>query len=115
MTGSRADYVGNMNVGVNDVPNPKYEISSRSTIVKTYDGLNKKIIDSSYTNLSPNRFDFTYPGPLLTVNNDQDFSVERGTMSALLPIELTYPCALNMTLVPTSEGFTFEPYHIEFE
>ena len=115
MTGSRADYVGNMMIGVNDVPNPKLEINSRSTIVKTYDGLNKKVIDSSYANLSPNRFQFTYPGPLVTVNNDQDFTVERGTMSALIPIELSYPCALNMTLIPTCEGFTFEPYHIEFE
>lgn len=109
MSGSRYDYVGNIMVHVNDVPNPVSELSSQSTIVKTYDGLNKKIIDSSYTNLSPNRFSYTYPGPLMSINNDLPFSVERGTMSALLPIDFDYPCALNITLTPSSEGFTFHP------
>ena len=33
-------------------------------------------------------------------------------MSDFIPITLDYPAALNLTLVPSSEGFTFDPSKI---
>ena len=34
-------------------------------------------------------------------------------MSDFVPVTLDYPCALNLTLVPSSTGFTFVPFNIE--
>jgi histone deacetylase 6 len=113
MTGSTADYVGNMLVYLDEVTNPLTEVTARSIIVETYDGFNKVIADRSYYNLNPTRYTYTYPGPLITVNNDETVFVERGTMSAPVPITLDFPCALNLTLVPECEGFSFVPSSID--
>ena len=34
-------------------------------------------------------------------------------MSDFVPVTLDYPCALNLTLVPSSTGFTFVPFNID--
>lgn len=39
-------------------------------MVKTYDGFKKEIIEKSYKNLDPWTFTYTYPGPLITINDD---------------------------------------------
>jgi len=70
LTGQTADFVGNMMVYLDEVPNPLTEVTAKSIIVETYDGFNKAIVDRSYTNLNPNRFTFTYPGPLIKINDD---------------------------------------------
>ena len=70
LTGQTADFVGNMMVYLDEVPNPLTEVTAKSIIVETYDGFNKAIVDRSYTNLNPTRFAFTYPGPLIKINND---------------------------------------------
>jgi hypothetical protein len=70
LTGSQSDYVGNLMVYLDEVPNPLTEITARSIIIETYDGFNKAIVDRSYYNLNPVRFTYTYPGPLIVVNND---------------------------------------------
>lgn len=38
--------------------------------IRTYDGLNKKIIQRSFLNLDPANFYYSYPGPLITVNSN---------------------------------------------
>jgi hypothetical protein len=54
--GQSSDYVGNLLVYIENIQNPLTELNSKIIIVKTFDGLNKKIIDRSYFNLNPNRF-----------------------------------------------------------
>jgi hypothetical protein len=113
MTGSTADHVGNIDVYLDEVPNPLTEINARSIIVETYDGFNKAVVDRSYSNLNPTRFTYSYPGPLIVINDDLPVVIERGTMSGFVPVTFDYPCALNLTLVPAADGFTFVPSNIE--
>ena len=113
IVGPNTDFVGNMIIYLSNVQNPRSEITSKTTIVKTYDGLNKQIIDRSYANLNPNRFVYKYPGPLIGVNNDEVLQLNPGRMSDVLTIDFDYPCALNLTLVPSTDDMVFEPYNIE--
>jgi hypothetical protein len=49
----------------------------------------------------------------MIVNENKPITAMQGTMSTLVPIDFDFPCALNMTIVPESDGFTFDPYHID--
>ena len=83
-------------------------------MIKTYDGLNKKIIDSSYPNLAPNKLTYAYGGPLITINNDETVVIRSGVMSEAIPISLAYPSALNITITPNSINLSVEPFTIDF-
>ena len=100
---------GNLLVNILNLPYPWTEVLAGYIIVKVYDGVNSKLLSRTYPNLSPNRMSFIYPGPLIVVNNDRSFTVPAGTMSEFIPITLSYPCALNLTLVPSAPGFTLYP------
>jgi histone deacetylase 6 len=116
MDGQQATLIGNMYVALSGVPNPITEMTARSITVSTYDGLNHKILQRTYPNLNPTRFKFTYPGPLIVVNDDKPFEVRRGTMSDFIPITLDFPCALNLTLTPSSSaGVTFVPALVKLD
>ena len=110
LNGQVTDFVGNLLIYLYNVPNPLTEMIASSITVKTYDGLNFKVLDSSYANTNPARVRYTFPGPLIIVNNDQIIYVERGTVSGNIPVQLSYPAALNLTLVPQADDFTFMPY-----
>jgi histone deacetylase 6 len=110
LNGQQTAYKGNMYVRLGGVPNPISEITARSITVSTYDGLNKQILQRTYPNLNPTSFKYTFPGPVIRVNNDVSFTVDRGTMSDFIPIALDFPCSLNLTLTPSSmSGLTFVP------
>ena len=64
------------------------EVSSDSFYIKTYDGFNKKIIARSYANLDPFYFDYVFPGPVITINNDNEINIAKGTVSDVIPITL---------------------------
>jgi hypothetical protein len=113
ITGSVTDFVGLLVVSLLNVPNPQQQMTARSIIVKTYDGFNSKILDSSYINLSPTAYSYTFPGPLITINKDQDIMVQRGTATQLIPVALVYPCALNLTLTPLLPGLTVTPQVVD--
>lgn len=113
ITGSVTDFVGLLIISLLNVPNPQQQMTARSIIVKTYDGFNSKILDSSYINLSPTAFSYTFPGPLITINKDRDIAVQRGTATQLIPVELVYPCALNLTLTPLLPGLTVTPQVVD--
>lgn len=113
LNGQEFDYKGNLIVYLTGVPNPLYEVTASSITAKTYDGFNLKVLQSSYPNTNPSRFTFTYPGPLIVVNNDQPVQGYKGTMTSLVWVNLTYPCALNITLVPKLGDFCLVPYHVE--
>lgn len=112
LNGQVTDFVGNLLIYLYNVPNPLTEMIASSITAKTYDGLNFKVLDSSYANTSPTRVRYAYPGPLIIVNNDQMIYVERGTVSGEIPVQLSYPAALNLTLVPQADDFTFMPYTV---
>ena len=113
LNGQEFDYAGNLIIYLTGVQNPLYEITSRSIIAKTYDGLNEKVLQSSYANTNPSPFTFTYPGPLLVINNDQPIQGYKGTMTSLIWVNLTYPCALNITMVPKLSDIGLIPYHVQ--
>jgi len=89
--------------------NPIYNGQSDVIYVKTYDGVNFRIIQGSYKNLDPFSFYYVYPGPLVTVNDNQDIHVNRGTASVLIQITVDYPCALNLTFKPVAAQFSIIP------
>jgi hypothetical protein len=70
MGGAYSDFLGNTKLYLDHIQNPLTEVTSKSIDVKIYDGLNKKIIDRSYFNLNYNRFKYTYPGPVINMNNN---------------------------------------------
>ena len=113
LDGQEFDYKGNLIIYLTGVPNPLYEVTASSILAKTYDGINLKILQSSYPNTNPSRFPFTYPGPLIVVNKDLPIQGYKGTMTNLVWVNLTYPCALNITLVPKLGDFCIVPYHVE--
>jgi hypothetical protein len=76
--GNENDYKGNLVLKVNLVENPILSGKIDNIFVVVYDGFNNVIIEKSYQNLDPFRFEYTYPGPLITVNNEEDIIVERG-------------------------------------
>lgn len=112
ITGQDAEYTGNLLLYLDSVPNPLHDILAGSINLEVYDGFNRKILARSYPNLDPTRFQYKYPGPLILINSDSFFSVRRGTVSKFIPITLDYPCALNLTLIPTSNSFIFIPEQI---
>ena len=108
-------YYGNLFINIQNLPYPLTEVEAGYITIKVYDGINFKLLARTYPNLSPNRLTFTYAGPLIVVNNDKTFPVTSGTMSTFIPITLDYPCALNLTLMPTASGFTILPALIYLE
>ena len=112
LDGQVTDFVGNLLIYIYNVPNPLTEMMAKSVTAKTYDGLNFKVLDSSYANTNPTQVIYRYPGPLIIVNSDQMIYVERGTVSSDIPVQLSFPAALNLTLVPQADEFTFLPYTV---
>lgn len=97
-------------ISVYNVLNPITNGSCDNINVRTYDGMNKKIIERSFENLDPFNFFYTYPGPLIRVNNANDIYVERGTQTEDLYFSFEYPCRLNITLKAYIPGFSMIPY-----
>jgi len=110
INGQTADYLGEINLTVYSIMNPIYSGQSDNINVRTYDGLNKKIIERSFDNLDPFNFFYVYPGPLIIVNNGNDIVVDRGTQSQDLYFTFDYPSSLNITIKPTLPGFSLIPY-----
>jgi hypothetical protein len=78
----------------------------------TYDGFNKRILERSYPNLDPFYSSYSYLGPLITVNDEQEIIVEKGTQTINLQIKMDYPCALNLYFKGITDGFKVIPEFI---
>lgn len=111
--GQTSDYTGNVGFIVRSIQNPIDQGTAQNIVVKTYDGLNTRIIERSYKNLDPFIFTYAYPGPLITVNNDETITTIRGTQTEDIYITLAAPCALNLTLKPDTPGFSIIPFSID--
>lgn len=110
--GQTQDYTGNVGVILRNILNPIEKGTAQNIVVKTYDGLNSLIIERSFKNLDPFIFTYSYPGPLITVNNDEPIYAYRGTRTNDTYITLDYPCALNLTLKSSNPGFSVIPFAI---
>jgi hypothetical protein len=97
---------------VTSVENPLDAITSRMLFIKTYDGMNRNIIERTYANLDITNTAYVFKGPVLSVNKDEPIYVERGTQSVDLSIICTEIMALNLTLTPVSEFIEFVPAQI---
>lgn len=112
VNGQTEEFYGNLLIAFSNLPYPLTEVYAGFILIKLYDGINEKLLARTYSNLSPNRMRFNYAGPLIVVNHDQVFNITAGTMSHFIPISLDYPCALNLTLIPSAEGFSITPSKI---
>jgi hypothetical protein len=97
---------------VTSVENPLDAITSRMLFIKTYDGMNRNIIERTYANLDITNMAYVFKGPVLKVNKNEPIYVERGTQSVDLSIICTEIMALNLTLTPVSEFIEFVPAQI---
>lgn len=95
------------------IKNPLDEVLTQSFFIRTYDGQSQQIVQRSFENLDPIKLSFTFPGPLIIVNDDQPIYCERGTQTKDLYITVTEIAALNLTLIPITPGFTFVPEQIK--
>ena len=107
-------YTGGVRFTVNKISNPVEAGTAGNIVLKVYDGFNALIVERSYKNLDPFSFAYTFPGPQITANNNLTIRVERGTQTKDLYLTLDYPCALNLTIRPTTPGFNVIPSSIPF-
>lgn len=108
-SGSSSEFTGDLSLTLLYVSNPVYEVTTPPITIKTYDRLNKIILDSSYTNLSPFPLSYSYPGPVIHINNDTPITLEIGTVSPYIQITVDEPCGLSLTLIPESDELYFLP------
>ena len=109
----KTDLIGNLAFTLRSIKNPLDQIVTESFFIRTYDGSTRQIIQRSFENLDPVKLNFTYPGPLIIVNNDQPIFVEKGTQTRDLYLIITEIAALNLTFVPATPGFSFVPTQIK--
>jgi hypothetical protein len=113
MSGHTQDYSGNLLYNLRQILNPTEPGIPNEMILKTYDGLNHRIIERSYRNLDFFSFNYQYPGPLIYINGDNPVTVLAGTMTPDLLITVDYPSALNLTVKPLVPGFSTVPYNMK--
>lgn len=97
---------------VRRIDNPIDEVTSDNFVIRTYDGINKKVIERSFENLDPFYKTYKYPGPLIIVNENKPIVIARGTQSPDIPIYIQGLASLNLTLVPTLPGFQVLPFEV---
>ena len=113
ISGQTEDYSGNVKFVVRNIQNPIEKGTAKNILLKTYDGLNSLILERSFKNLDPFFFTYQYPGPLIYINKDETITAIRGTQTNDLYVTLDFPCALNLTIKPSTPGFSVIPYGIK--
>jgi hypothetical protein len=114
ISGHTNDFSGEITILLKNLDNPVDSGKCENLNIRSYDGLNKKIVERSFENLDPATFDYVYPGPLIIANEQNDIYVERGTQTPDIYMRMDYPCRLNLTIKPVTEGFSVLPFANEF-
>lgn len=113
ITGNTEDYSGVLVVTLSAIENPIKRGASNNFFVSSYDGINKIIIDRSYTNLDPFTFTYIYPGPLIHVHGDSSITIYPGTQTVDLFVTTDYEAQLELSIKPdVLAGFKLIPYNI---
>lgn len=113
VSGNQQYYSGHLDLTISNLLNPLDQVESSYFYIKTYDGYKKKIIERSFYNLDPFFFDYKFAGPLIRVNNDQPLTIEAGTQTVDLTIELDRLAAIDIIIKPSSlSGISFIPYQV---
>ena len=86
LEGNSLDYSGRISLNVNGILNPLYETQTQNFQVKSFDGFNVKVIESSYPNLDPISFTYSYPGEIVTVNKGNEIIARSGTQTFDIPV-----------------------------
>jgi hypothetical protein len=84
--GNTNDFSGEIKLKIKGIASPLDEVLTDNIVIRTYDGVNKKIIERSFENLDPHYKTFVYPGPLIIINDDKPIVVSKGTQSDWIPI-----------------------------
>lgn len=113
INGHTYNFEGDLIINLRGIMNPTYNGLSDNIFVRIYDGLNEKVIQRTYINLDPASFVYVYPGPLITINGNQQVHIERGTQTLDLYATVDDPCTLNLTLTPSVPGFSTIPYSLD--
>lgn len=111
--GNANPYSGQISFKIEKLKNPLEEIETGYFYIKTYDGFRKNIIERSFYTLDPFYNAYTFPGPVIKINNDEPIFVEGGTMSPKLYATVDQLSNLNLIIKPTSSpGISFVPYEM---
>ena len=112
INGQDSDRLGQIQVLLDNVPNPMLEGTADTIILKTINEHSKSVLERTYANLNPKQLQFAFAGPLIKVNNDQEITLYSGTFSKEIVISVDFPCALNLTFTPDVEDFVVNPKEI---
>ncbi|KAL4492987.1 hypothetical protein ABPG72_020766 [Tetrahymena utriculariae] len=104
VVGNQNSYNGNIQLTLQSIKNPTLQTSISNLQIFVFDGFNLQILERTYPNLDPISSSFIYSGPLISVNNGNPITIDGGTVSDYIPISLSYPCALNLTIQAISKG-----------
>lgn len=112
VTGNSQDFSGTTRLQILGVDNPTDEIFASDFVLRTQDDINKKVISRTYQNISPANFSFSYPGPLIKINNEETITVYAGTVSPPIPIIMNSEAQMNLTIFTSLEGVFIIPEQI---
>lgn len=113
ISGHTSKLNGELAFNVTSIENPLDALNSKMQYIKTYDGVERNILQRTFGNLDITNTTFSYKGPVLSVNNDDPIYVEKGTQTVDLYIKSSEIMALNQTLVPTNSDIEFVPTQIQ--
>lgn len=104
---------GDINLTVRKILNPLEEIRTGSIHLATYNDNSKHITSKSYTNLDYINFEYTFPGPLIIINDDKPIYIESGAQSRDVDLIMTDISALNLIIQGTSDKIKIVPQEIK--
>lgn len=70
VTGNTQNYNGQLSFDFFALDNPVDEGQSDNFYVKSFDGLNKLVVERSFMNLDPVEYPYTLPGPQIYINDE---------------------------------------------
>jgi hypothetical protein len=112
--GQKSKFSGSLTFYLRDVTNPIFPGITDEIVIKTYDSYASKVLERSFRNLDTFYFTYAYPGPLIQVNKDNAITCVRGTQTADILVNISYPSAKALNIIPTVQGFSVLPQTFSF-
>lgn len=101
-------------IRINGISNPQDEGNSSDFVVSILNPVTNSLAYRTYWNLNALWFGYTFPGPLIVVNNNLPIYVEVGAQSLDLLVAFSEICALNITISVQNPLLSIYPSNIEF-
>lgn len=109
INGNTQEFSGNIIIVLKNIKNPTNISSVGQFFIYSFDGYASKILERSYVNLGTFDFSFILKGKPVIVNEDQEITLQVGTQSELIYVNIDNPSILNLTFKPLVSGFTVIP------